>query len=363
MLIQNIKEITKEQAMNAGINFDTIKVCETIRKLAKLDRLCFEDLDRDHRSGLNKHLLGYLQYCGVDPHEYIRNYFSHLQPYMLERRKDQELKNTFVCVIDKLYRVSIYIKVDKTQYQEAVISFHEDNKRGIAKSNVLAKNNSNNLVPVFAESIGSYNDQTGKCSINLIMQRGLKELPLSVIGVKCGNVFIVKEQDISNQFLDYCNEYIRDLYTSDLNLDFDKIDVFSMLQQISFTSYGKDLFSSISLLIDSLVIQKDAISKEAADFALLTFSQNTKLTVEQANELCNLLEEKFKVSSIKNIDSILRRVEHSIKGEEEESVVEIIINSNAKKEDKKIETDDIYLIDNLQNEVEQNESEWNADLD
>lgn len=92
--------------------------------------------------------------------------------------------------------------------------------------------------------------------------------------------------------------------------------------------------------------------------------QNIKeITKEQANELCNLLEEKFKVSSITNIDSILRRVEHSIRGEEEESVVEIIINSNAKKEDKKTETDGIYLIDNLQSEVEQDESEWNADLD
>lgn len=330
MIIQNIDSITREQAMQAGVNLDTVKVCDTIRKLAKLDRLTFEDLDREHRSGLNKHLLGYLEYCGVDPHQYIRNYFMHLQPYMLERRKDQESKNSFVCVIDKLYRVSIYIKVDKTQYQEAVISFHEDNKRGIAKSNALIKNKTNILVPIFADSIGSYSEQTGKCSVNVIMQRGLKELPLSIVGVKCENVFIVKEQDISSQFLDYCNEYIRDLYTSDLDLDFDKIDVFSVLQQISFTSYGKDLFSSISLLMDSLIVQKDAISKEVADFALLTFAQNTKLTQEQADELCDLLEEKFKVSSIKNIDSILRRIEHAIKGEEEESVAEILIKSTSK---------------------------------
>jgi len=56
-----------------------------------------------------------------------------------------------------------------------------------------------------------------------------------------------------------------ELYTSDLNLDYDKIEVFSVLRQLSFTSYGKDTFSSISILIDSLCAQPDYISKQAAD--------------------------------------------------------------------------------------------------
>lgn len=119
----------------------------------------------------------------------------------------------------------------------------------------------------------------------------------------------------------------RDLYTSDLDIDFNQIDVFTMLQQISFTSYGKDTFSTISLLVDSLVKQKDSISKSVADFALLTFSQNLVLTKEQADELCSLLEERYRVTSIKGIDSILRRVELSIKGEREEDLLAEIIDS------------------------------------
>lgn len=111
------------------------------------------------------------------------------------------------------------------------------------------------------------------------------------------------------QFVSYCNDYIRDLYTSDLDLNFDEIEVFSMLQQISFTSYGKDTFSSISLLIDSLCVQKDSISKSAADFALVTFVSNLKLTEEQRSELMELLEQKFRFTSIKGIDMILSRIE------------------------------------------------------
>ena len=52
--------------------------------------------------------------------------------------------------------------------EEMVISFHEDNVRGIAKTNDLIKNNTNALVPVFADSIGSYDEETGKCNIHFI---------------------------------------------------------------------------------------------------------------------------------------------------------------------------------------------------
>lgn len=102
------------------------------------------------------------------------------------------------------------------------------------------------------------------------------------------------------------------MYTSDLDLDFDKIEVFSMLQQISFTSYGNDTFSSISLLIDSLCIQNDYNSKTVADMALITFAQTLCLTEEQKKDLISLLEQKFKVTSIKRIDLILERVEENL---------------------------------------------------
>ena len=121
-----------------------------------------------------------------------------------------------------------------------------------------------------------------------------------------------REGDIDRQFLDYCNQYIRDLYTSNLKLDFDQVEVFSMLQQISFTSYGRDTFSSLSLLIDSIAIQQDSISKQTADFALVTFAQSLKLTENQKKELIELLNEKYMVSDIKSIDDILYRIKSAM---------------------------------------------------
>ena len=60
----------------------------------------------------------------------------------------------------------------------------------------------------------------------------------------------------------------------------------------------KDIFSSILLLIDSLVIQTDANSKQVADFALITFVQSLNLTDNQRHELISLLDDKYRVSSI-----------------------------------------------------------------
>ena len=135
----------------------------------------------------------------------------------------------------------------------------------------------------------------------------MKVLPVYVMGFCCEDVFIVREYDITRQLLDYCYQYIRDLYTSDLKLDFDQVEIFSMLQQIDFTLYGRDTFSSIALLIDALVVQTAAISKQAADFALITFVQSLSLTDDQRHELISLLGDKYRAAD-ESIDAILHRV-------------------------------------------------------
>ena len=305
-----MQDITYEQAQQRGIDMSMIAVCRKLRNLAMLDRVTLDD--SEHRSGLNKHLFDYIEYCGMEVLDFIKGYLSRLQPYMLERRKDQEPDRRFICVVDNLYRISVYIKVINTQFEEVIVSFHEDNKRGIAKTNDLIRMENTKYVPVFADSILSKITDRNQYVVKTILQRGLKALPLELSAVKCQDVFLVEKRAIDQQFVSYCNDYIRELYTSDLNLDFDRIEVFSVLQQISFTSYGNDTFSSISLLIDSLCVQHDMVSKSVADFALVTFSQNLRLTNEQREELVALLEQKFRVTSIRGIDLILDRVKSNL---------------------------------------------------
>ena len=303
-------EPTMDMLESKGIDTSLIKVCRKLRALARLDRITLDT--STHRSGLNQHLFEYIEYCGLDTLTFVKTYLSNLQPYMIQRRKDQESLKSYLCVIDNLYKVSVYIKADTKQFEEIIVSFHEDNKRGVAKSNKIQLYSRNQYVPIFADSVLSKVADENRYVVKVMAQRGLLELPLEVVGFKCQDIFIVNRTSIDALFLSYCNDYIKELYTSDLNLDFDRIEVFSVLQQLSFTSYGKDTFSSISILIDSLCAQPDYISRQAADFALVTFVQSLKLTSEQQEDLKRLLDTKYMVSDIKRIDIILQRIKDNL---------------------------------------------------
>lgn len=281
--------ITELKAL--GINVDNIGICKKIRKLAKLDRLKFDD--SSHRSGLADGLFGYIKYCGFNKEVYIRDYLSHLQPYMIEENIDQEFRKKIICVMDRLYRVSIYIKADMTEYDEMIISFHENYRNNRTVENRLIQRRADDRVLIFADSYVSHVEGTNNYQVKEIFQRGMKSLPLILSAIKCDDMWLVSRQAIDNEFIRYCNDYISDLYTSNLELDFDKVELFSVLQQISFTSYGKDTFSSMSLLVDSIRMQATPESRAVADMALVTFTENLKLTKEQRNDLLELLDDKY----------------------------------------------------------------------
>lgn len=314
--------LTVIEAEELGVSMEMVRVCKEIRKLARLDRL---QLDTTvHRSGLNKHLYSYIEYCGMDIKEYIKEYLSNLQPFMLERFASQEPDDNYLCVLDNMYRVSLYIKIDKTFGNEVVVSFHENNKRGIAKENNMIRNNPERMVPVLAEEICARIDGSAKEEIRILIQRGMLLLPIRVMGQRCENgVYIVNARDIETPILDQCNQYLRDMYTSDLDLAaLDRVELFSVLHQISFTSYGNTVFSNISLLIDNLAMQKSLIGKKVADFALITYVDHLLITSEQAHELIELLDEKYKVKSQQNIEVILERIYDNLLSTEEDSANE-----------------------------------------
>ena len=79
-------QLTYEDAGRQGLDMSMIAVCRKLRRLAKLDRLKLDE--NEHRSGLNRYLFDYIEYCGRDVLDFIKQYLSNLQPYMILRRKD-----------------------------------------------------------------------------------------------------------------------------------------------------------------------------------------------------------------------------------------------------------------------------------
>ena len=65
-------DITYTEAQEKGIDTSMVKVCQKLRNLAKLDRIVLDTTE--HRSGLNKHLFDYIEYCGYDVLEFVKQF-------------------------------------------------------------------------------------------------------------------------------------------------------------------------------------------------------------------------------------------------------------------------------------------------
>ena len=311
-----------------------IGLCKRIRKFAKLDRIKLDV--SEHQDNRNTHLFKYLDYCGVSKEDFVKSYLSNLQPYMLSEFKEQEKATNTICILDNIYRVSLYIKMDTTFGKEMVVSFHENHKRGIAKDNSKLIKNKSDKVKILADSITGGISGTNKKTLDILIPRGVINIPVSVVGeLQADNTFLVSRNAIDNAVLDVCNQYIRDLYTSDLDLPaLDEVEIFSALQQISFTSYGNSVFSNISLLIDNMSAQNSPLHKTSAAFALETYTGHLKLTTEQKKELIELITDKYRVSYQKDIDTVTNMLIDIINNIEPEK---LIVESNQSDDTKAIE--------------------------
>lgn len=278
------------------------QLCQRFRKLARKNKVTFDF--NMHDSKLNLHLVKYLEYCGVDIEEYLTAYLSNLQPFMITELKEQEKFEGAVCILDNYYRISVYIKANLKKGEELIVSFHENHKKGIARSNSLIQRN--DYVYVFADSIESKVEDI--YTINLFITRGLRNFPINVAASKYDDDgFLIRYQAISNALLEICNRYLEDLYTSDL--DFSQIHLFSSLQQLSFTSYGKDVLSNISLLIDSIIIQKDYLSKQISCSMLSIYCSSLNLLENNKKEILEILKERYAVNSAKIVNQILEDIQ------------------------------------------------------
>ena len=309
---KNEHDIIERSTENLGEQYDdNLKnkkmLCKRLRRLARLDRLKLDESEL--ASAFNRHLFKYFDFLGVDKLDYVKKYLQHIQPFMIKEVKSQEKFDNAICVLDEYYRIAVYIKADATRGEEMIISFHENNKNGIAKREPLRK--STGEVYVFPETISAHVVGTDLYDINLFITRGVASLPISVSARRCDDEgFWVRLGDIERALVETANSYLQDLYTADL--DYSEVEPFYTLQQISFTSYGTDVFSSISLLIDSLLLQLSPMSKQVADSALCIYCSTIELPDKSRKELLETMKERYKVNSVRILPEILKRVEMNL---------------------------------------------------
>lgn len=304
-------DLTKIAEGAAPVNADRDKelkrktdLCYRLRKLANLDRVRL--VEDKHSNGINTNLFGYLRLCGKEPEQFVKECIANLHPFMIERRKDQEYDDTVVCVLDKYYSISIYIKEDFKKMEEVIVSFHESHIKGIGSLNFSKKRNER--VPVIISNIVSQIENSDLYTVAVRVQRGVLVVPITLSARKVGDVYYVVYSDIERELVGLCNSYIEDVYSAAEELDMNSIILFSNLQQLSFPSHGKDNFSALSLLVDSFYAQSDKVSRAAADFALVTYTRQLLLDERQKAELIETLNERFLVKSRKGLEEVLSRI-------------------------------------------------------
>lgn len=276
-----------------------------LRRLGKLGRVRLDE--SEHSDARNLHLFRYLDYCGLDRLDFVKMYLSNIQPFMITELSSQEKFENAVCVLDSFYRISLYIKADTTAGEEVIVSFHENHRHGIARNNFPS--GKWDYIYVIADSISSVCENV--YTVNLFIARGVRTFPITVAATRYDTEgFLVRYRSIENELVELVNRYLADLFTSDLDLH--SIELFTALEQLSFTSYGRDCMSNISLLIDSLLVQKNDISRQTSDAALCIYCNSLQLTDFQKKELIDTLKLRFSVNSAKVIPMILERIESQI---------------------------------------------------
>lgn len=313
--------ITRKQAEELGIDLSEVSICRKIRNIARTQTITIRE--DEHSSGIADVLYKYLEYCGIDTTKYVKDYLSNLQPYLIKKLPEEKYnssnKKVYVA-LDIGYQIALYIKLEvntSTNTDTMVVSFHESYKKGRNKELIPQKsnryiNNKKQYVPVFKDSYESINTNTGNAIVKVFVKRGLLKMPIVLAGVDCEDFCIVDQMAIERQLIDYSNKYIEELYEFANSLEHDlnqeNIRLFSELQQISFTSYGNDKFSTFSLLIDSFLMQNDPPSRAAADFALTTYSKNLILSIDEKEELVTQLENKYNLSTSRILSCLIQKI-------------------------------------------------------
>ncbi|MDT3843432.1 MAG: hypothetical protein LIV11_02490 [Bacillota bacterium] len=320
--------VTKWQAEKEGIYLEKVPYCRKVRNLAMLNRLILSE-SLFEANEYSKHLLSYIHSCGLEPREYLLRYLSSLQPYMIEDIEGfgnnaswdhfnlQDHSESLVCLLDYPYRIYVAVKQNETGENMVLVSYFEassDENRGCkTKTNFPPKklhSMAKETVPVFAEPAGSRIEGSDREQVKVFIPRGMLVYPVLVMARACeGGIFLADRYDLERSMMEACDQYLRDLYTSDLPLDaLDQVEVFSVLQQLPYAAEGNTIFSNLTLLIDNLDIQKGFPNKAAADFALTTYIDHLYLDRDQSRELISVLREKYRESESAHTQAILNRI-------------------------------------------------------
>lgn len=254
-------------------DLEQLNLCLKIRRIASS-----KDLKLDtsvHKVTFNTYILDFIKAVGLEPLDFIRDYLRSIQPYMIRRDRNQEITKNTRCIIDFTYYIPFYIKVDMTQFNELIVSFHEDYNR---KDFSINKTQEYYLLITDKKLERSPEEQVFSSTI----PRGFMFLNYrSFSYILDHNCVKVRKNDldtfISGTVIELLNTFVES----------DKFDIIN--SDISFTSYGDHILNNISLVVD----------------LIMSNSKNKRFTLAASTTLLDLLSQLEQMTDSENLKRIL----------------------------------------------------------
>ena len=266
---------------------EKINICRKLRTLGNLSRIKLDLTSHTKNQSRNTHLFGFMEACGLTPLQVVKQYLCNVQPFMIERFETQQLSDDVLCVLDLSYSVSIYVKVNKKQFDECIIPFHENNKGGLVKQNNRRVGAEKCLI-----LCDSAEDSTVVGDLSYVafsVSRGFRVFDFVMSGecVQAG-VWLVSYSVVEAYVLEWCNQRLEEF---SIGCGGKPIRLTSILG-ISFTSYGDYLLNDISFLIDCVVGFEGNVLRADSMF-LLESKIEELLKLENGNDLLDALYGRF----------------------------------------------------------------------
>lgn len=248
-----IKPFTLTDDEHARIN-----LCKRVRSAALSDNVIVDTSER--KGNTNGILFKFLEACGVSAQTFVKQYLAQLQPFCVESMQHQNYDKNIKCLIDPFYKIPLYMKLDVTQHNEIIISFHENFHTTLKD----LRNSVPSRLVVLADNVKFMGDAVGQmCTIS--MYRGISAFTFDVpaICVKDPDVCFVEPSLVFRIFED---DLLNRLLSSGISLS--TLDS----KSYTFTSYGDTILNTISLLIDCNIASTSSairlVSLSSLNFAL-----------------------------------------------------------------------------------------------
>ena len=294
---------------NINVDVNSVALCRKFRKFATANNieLVKEGNNRENKyafelfSYINSELDTYndINNTSVTIDEFVKNYIANLQPSMISRKNLNYNNDTYLAVIDKLYKNPLYIKI-KDDKEHLIVSFHEDLNKGYKKSTIIRGSRDDfsyhEFIPVIADDYKEeYPDENKNAYlITVSLPIGMEILSFYIHDARMTTegYFIISSLDLQKEIIKKCqqifdeiNSFVESTDNPNMLATLETVDVYKAFNNINianrdltFTSFGKTSQSVLSYLIDV---------ETACDSN--NFIGVSKKTIQEVKRSCNLL--------------------------------------------------------------------------